>query len=75
MKTFDHGKLRQIRRQKKLKLAEAAQKINKSGITLSNYENGKSDIGAAQLAKLCAFYQVDPQGFFVETVRNKASAL
>ena len=71
MKTFDHGRLRQIRRQKKLKLTEAARKINKSGVTLSNYENGKSDIGAALLVKLCAFYEVAPEDFFVETVRNK----
>ena len=70
MKTFDFGRLRQIRKQKKLRLRDAAQIIGKNASTVSNYENGVSDIGAALFTKLCNIYGTAPEQFFMEKVGN-----
>lgn len=48
-----------------IKQIEAARYLNKSKITLSRWENGKSDIPVKDFRKLCSLYKVNESNIFL----------
>lgn len=75
MRSFDWGYLKVLRRQNKLKQQEAAYLFNVvtgrniTTATLSNWENGRTEIPASSLAALSSIYgEHDMQMFFYEGI-------
>lgn len=48
-----------------IKQIEAARYLKKSKITLSRWENGKSDIPVKDFRKLCSLYKVNESNIFL----------
>lgn len=71
MRIFDCGLLRWYRRRNKIFLADAAAFIGRHPMSLSYYENGKSDIRMKDFTSLCRLYNVEPKSFFVEKAGEK----
>lgn len=55
---FDGSKLKTLRKTRKLKLAQVAEKTGLSVQNLSNYENGHNNPPADALLRLLDFYSV-----------------
>jgi DNA-binding transcriptional MerR regulator/quercetin dioxygenase-like cupin family protein len=61
------GRLRKLRKQRGLKLAEAASQAGLSGSFLSSLERGQANASIATLQKLSALYDTNVLGFFAKS--------
>jgi len=58
--------LRLARQSKKMSLADAGDKVNKSKVSIKRYEDGDSRIDTPTFEKLCRLYGLDPEATLLE---------
>lgn len=71
MQLFDYSALRMARISAHITQSEAAKTVGVTPTTLSNWENGISDIPASKLNQLMELYQAEPQDFFIRKDERK----
>lgn len=61
MLEFDGSKLKQLRKERKLKQSELGLLVGKGGSHIANYENGVATPPSDTLLNLLTFFQVSPK--------------
>jgi transcriptional regulator with XRE-family HTH domain len=63
--------LRKLRVTNRFSQQHVANHLNLSRNSYANWENGKTEITLSNLDKICSFYGIKPEEFFVSSVKQK----
>jgi transcriptional regulator with XRE-family HTH domain len=63
--------LRKLRVANRFSQQHVANHLNLSRNSYANWENGRTEITLTNLDKICSFYGIKPEEFFVSSVKQK----